>query len=416
MTTELNYGIVFDNHFTDSLISAVSNKRTTCYRKLTSICEPLPSHEVLTSLLLHGKAYLSKPIWIDALPIPELNPLIDEGLVDWIPRIHYENSYSQLATMNKLTNQVLPEFIEEEEIPTNLATDGNYYGSLKTNQKSELSASRVFNLEAEFTKKLYLRKSLFLRPSIVSNLNHFQLPLSIVQQKEFNPIDAAGIASDIFEKFANYTDIQTGSAFQLIYEAQQSHGANKIPYRKENVNGAKILDAYLSSLAMDKFIAAEKLPSNVSYSKGMNYGAFKPSRHQDEIALVKIQFDNVRYPVIQNISDVMKLKNSPYICSYRDVIKEYSSRLQESNEFEKHSIFEKFKHDVNLASKTIANVHHFETIYENFGFYFSIPAEAISYFAKLSVPGIVPIGIACIMKLAPHIIKRKHRWIMFGKN
>lgn len=415
METEYEYGIVLDNHFTDSLICAISEKRPTSYRKLTSNCDPLPPHEVLTSLLLHGKAYLSKPIWIDDLPLSELNPLIDEGIVDWIPRAYYENSYHQLATMNRLSKKVIPEF-HEEEVPANLATDGIYYGKPNFYRKSEYLENKIYNDEAEFTRNFYLKKSLFLRPSIISNLNHFQLPVSIIDKKSFNPIAFAGTASDVFDRFESYADLETGSTFQLIYDAQKMYEADRISYRNESVNGAKMLDAYLSSLAMDKFIATAKLPSNVSSSKGMNYDDCLASRCHDEIALVKIQFNHVRYPVIQNIGDVIRLRNSPHIECYREVIKEYSSRLQDVDEPGRQVVFEKFKHDIELASKTITNAHRLETIYENFGFYFSLPAEAISQFAKFAIPGIIPIGIACIMKVVPHVFKRKHRWIMFGKN
>src|ERR1700686_1366975 len=84
-------GVGFDQHYTDSALKLLAPGSYGRHGKWVRTRGSVPKQEVLVSLLLFGKAYLSRPTWLYELRLPEGFPELERfeeaGLVEWIPTL-----------------------------------------------------------------------------------------------------------------------------------------------------------------------------------------------------------------------------------------------------------------------------------------------------------------------------------------
>ena len=82
---EIGFGIVFDQHYTDSLLRLIQNPSKRYKNTFLKTRRSLHKKDILTSLLLFGKAYLSTPYWYRQVKSSALKFLFEEELLEWLP-------------------------------------------------------------------------------------------------------------------------------------------------------------------------------------------------------------------------------------------------------------------------------------------------------------------------------------------
>ena len=436
-----SYGVIFDQHYTDSLIRfVVGNER---YKRNIPMKtkRSLPKKDILTSLLLFGKAYLSKPSWYKHIESKKLEWLQKEELIDWIPDKHEINAYLYLGEF--LDRAVGIDLLSDvadlgtpfsydtvtDDIPTE-----SYHDVWKQNLDTYTSIH-----EKLFDAELITKRLTFLEPVLLANLNHLGykisnyvnyfnpknplIDLTIALVSSFYDLDSYGrseISSDMntynqfsFDLFTNKNAIPTGyhTGFDdIIFEADEK--SQYIIAEHLSCQSA-IFQSSMLSYAIESFSGEYGMPIKSATSQKSK--SFPTIHSNEEYTLIKVQFDELRYPVVENLEDVLRLREDKNLEKYRTVIAEYSDRLRSEIEAERTKVISEFRQDIRRATKDLIHLGRWSKI-ENICFYISIPLAIAGLFSGIPLTDVLILPATLATKFVTYNEKKKLDWILFGRS
>lgn len=402
-------GIVFDPHYTESALKLLAPKSYRRQKRLLQTRRSVAKQQILLSLLLFGKAYLSQPTWLSQPFLPELNRLIKEDLIGWIPLDHYESAFDHLSILiNKLEAKA-----EWERRPhSNLRDDGR-----RVRRDHEKYQTRRITIESDLSSEVIsdLEELLYVLPLVQGNLRHLRLTLTDPLELLLQP--AVQGKPWLFRFFSRS---QWDRIFLPEFYLEQALDAEdeldlfdvEEKYREIPDDLAAVLDALASSLAAEHFVASTLLPLQTSGAEGLRIRrtSFAPEAYQ----LLKIQFHALRYPVIESIEDVLRLRADPHLRTYRSVIAEYSSRLRLDLENERATTLAHFRKDIELALKSLVAVKRWSKVID-LSFYLSLPLVVIGALMGYPLSDALVIPLTSYAKIVSYQKRKQLDWILFGR-
>jgi hypothetical protein len=404
-------GVGFDQHYTDSTLKLLVPKSYRRHETHIGTRKAVPKQEILSSLLLFGKAYLSKPTWLfqpDPYGFPyhhdydfsELERFERENLIEWIPETIYESAKAHLKPLiEKLWERAYwesqPSVIRERR-------------TVRHPERYQLYLLKREEIESTLSHNILvmLEEVFYVLPLIRANLNHFKLELPDALTHLLYPIDAGD--PDLFPTdVLNDDDPYRPDSFldKLFPETINS--------REEYILSA-VLESLLSSLAIERFAADTSVPIKTSGStKSLKMG--KTMLGLEAYQLVKIQFHDLRYPVIESVEDVLRLRDDPHLRTYRLVIAEYSERLRQELESERSRIISDFRKDIQSALKSLVVVKRWSKIVD-LSFFISLPLVIIGALYGLPLSDILVVPLTSYAKIVAHQKRKELDWILFGRS
>jgi hypothetical protein len=438
-------GVAFDQHYTASLLRIVSGttkkKQILPFKTKRSI----PKKEVLTTLLLFGKAYLSRSSWFYPEFGDVLSELHSEGLCEWIPVDYETKAYTYLSEFIDRAGAI--DFIIEPPIIYSLDTVTGKFDSdsIEGAEQDALDRYKLFT-EKEFDIDLIVKNLTFLEPVLKANLNHLgfddidykkffdwntflidyikyffpdseELQLSPEERKDIGYYHSILDEMQTFNRFtydllSDPTIIPIGynhSLDSLYLDADENikpHIASLFSMQ------SAVFNSSIASYSVDRFCSDTGYPLK-STASSLSHSLPKITGNE-EYTLIRIQYNDLRYPVIEDIKDVLRLRDNRYLRTYRKVIFEYSSRLRAEIESERSKIVKEFKNDLKLATDDLRNIGKWTTM-ENVCFYISIPLAVAGVMCGLPLSDMFIIPATLVSKIITRNERKKADWILFGK-
>ena len=168
-------------------------------------------------------------------------------------------------------------------------------------------------------------------------------------------------------------------------------------------------------MALKSFAIANSIPMMGSGSTKL--GTVDRTLGDEAFQLFSIQFKILRYPLIDSIEDVLRLREDKYLEDYRNMIDEYSAKLHQARlvgEVEKQTVLldsQKFTHSSMKRLSRVAKINKFA----DFGFYLSIPLAIAGAVTMLPLGDIILIPAVGAAKIYTHLEKKKATWLLFGR-
>jgi hypothetical protein len=430
-------GVGFDQHYTDSTLRLLAPRSYGQHRKLVRTSRSVPKQEVLVSLLLFGKAYLSRPTWLYGAGFPELERFEREGLIQWMPNDVYDSSYDYLEILIlRLLEKAW--FTLSANLGLTTSFDDLYE---RGRHKKEFLERELRESDISHDISVMMRNIFYLSPLVRANMEHLGSKSEDPKESLLWP---AVSGSPMWIPFAghppqqsiedpedkefmeNQPELYKGSYLERLFKARTSDGydgydalAEVYGLEDEEIYGfrnefATVLDVATSSLAAEKFSARTALPFKTSgdVSPSQNRGVILgPEAYQ----LLKIQFHDLRYPVVQSIGDVLRLREDPHLRTYRSVIAEYSERLRTELESERPQVIRQFRNDMQSALDSLTVVKRWSKIID-LSFYLSIPLFVVGMFSGLPISDILAIPLTAYAKIVSHQKRKELDWILFGRS
>jgi hypothetical protein len=127
--------------------------------------------------------------------------------------------------------------------------------------------------------------------------------------------------------------------------------------------------------------------------------------------LFQTQFRELRYPVLENLDDVRRLREDPLLDEYRAVLLDYSMRISDQLDSGRVAILEEFQKDLTKTANDFIRHTGKMASMSSLCFWLSVPLGILGALAHLSLSlGIMPFSAYA------RITKRDDvRWIAFGK-
>ncbi|HEX5884066.1 MAG TPA: hypothetical protein VFY67_05930, partial [Pyrinomonadaceae bacterium] len=122
-----------------------------------------------------------------------------------------------------------------------------------------------------------------------------------------------------------------------------------------------------------------------------------------------------RYPVIETIEDVLRLRDDPHLKTYRAVIGEYSERLRQELEDGRSKVLESFSNDVKAALRSLAVIKRWSRVVD-WSFYISLPLVVIGSLYGLPLSDIVTIPLTSYAKFVTYQKRKELDWILFDRH
>jgi len=396
----------------------------------------------LVSLLLFGKAHLSRPTWLHGLDFPELDRFEKEDLVEWMPEDVYEHSYEYLGILILRLLQKAYVTDKFETISLEVLNDkrsGREYKKFLLER--EIRESDISHDISTMIEKLF-----YLSPLVGSNLKHLGIrgahpeelllwptlcgtPLLIPfdgqpppefyeehpEYREFREMEAKENRGSFLSRLA---DLESHPFYEDLYDELYGESDDDT-FDQEELHSfhnefARVLDAGASSLAAEMFSARTGLPFKTSGNVGPS-GRVKAILGPEAYQLLKIQFHDLRYPVVQTIDDVLRLREDRHLITYRSVIEEYSARLRTELESERTQVIQEFRKDMQSALKSLNAVKRWSKIVD-MTFYLSLPLAIIGTLAGLPLSDILTIPLTTYAKMVSRQRRNELDWILFGRS
>lgn len=448
-------GIIFDHHYTDSLLKILLPNCYASFPKWLPTKRSVPRKDILLSLLLFGKAVLSKPLWLNQ---GELHlkgkeqrlwaQVESEGLIEWVPDSYYGEAFAKLANFNNLLSAKADEF--SESLPT--VTDsygqalcqqsadvmgrfphlnheddedafylsyfthacdfrrGNPYRGIRELDIGEFIAERDSELASDLW--VALNALVYSSPVISSNLKHVNFqgdPTWLLIDPWFSK--ETTFWPPVFAHEEVLSELREGSFLSTLKSVEDLDFPTY--YSTKYSSLSVVLDALLSSLAVERMASSSGLPVKTA-GAGDHFSVPHGTVGDEAYQLLKVQYKELRYPVIETMTDVLRLRENKHLESYRTVITEYSNRMREELETERVKVLEDFKKDLELASKALFSTHKWDSRIADWTFYISLPLTVVSFLSGL------PISDALLIPTtggAKYVKKKKLKeldWLMFG--
>jgi len=430
-------GVGFDQHYTDSALKLLAPRSYRQHRKWVRTKRSVPKQEVLVSLLLFGKAYLSRPTWLYETRFPEGFPELEryerEDLIEWMPEDVYSSSYDYLRilVLRLLQKAYMTDYCET--ISLDVLEDKRAFRQYgKFLLEREIIDSDISHDIAVMIEKLF-----YLSPLVQSNLEHLgftsEAPEALLLWPAINGaptwIPFSGEAPlEFYEQHPEFkefiqasreSELGRGSFHGRLAELEaldtfddEMEGESDISWFRNEF--ATVLDAAASSLAAERFSARTALPFK---TRGDVNRSERPKTllGPEAYQLLKIQFQDLRYPVVQTIEDVLRLRDDPHLRIYRSVIAEYSERLRTELESERPQVVKEFRKDMQTALNSLTAVKRWSRIID-LSFYVSIPLIIIGMFSGLPISDIVAIPLTTYAKIVSYRKRKELDWILFGRS
>lgn len=421
-------GVVFDPYYTDSLFRIIGNKANSS--KLIRTRRALPRKEILTNLLLFGHAYLSRPYWLTAPDLPDLGILEREGLASWIPTEYYGNSLDLVeAYTHYLMGAFGSLFNEASHLSIEAALDSS--GELRPDRWSRELNHRSYVVDERLDLLSFTIRQIFYNvPLITSCLSHSRLNLKDAEEFLVLALDTGSIVfiQDVHlpERVLGET-LSDWAAEDISFSRRVAKStdliADLLPDSIPQAEAIRLLtaqaatlDASLTTLTIENFAGDKNRPIKANSQRLRHVVPPMPLRFPDRdlYKLMQVQFKHLRYPVIETVEDVLRLREDPHLRNYREVIFGYSQNLQADLEGAHVRVLEKFKHDLELALADLGKLRRWST-YLDITFYLSIPLAIAGILTGLPLSDIVSIPVGGLAKMESIRKRRKLGWILFGR-
>jgi hypothetical protein len=420
-------GIVFDPYYTDSLLRIFGGRPRGS--RVISTRAPIPRGEVLTNLLLFGHAHLSYPYWLVS-EFPTLDVLEREGLISWIPVEYYKKSLKFIESYSRC----LDKFFHWCGLYSTVSLDATMQARVQQKKRAFEGIEEQLDLLSFYIDQLHL-----FGPLISSGLGHanlnsksadwlFRRPVFFPDGSvQWVPTPEHSLLGVIFGQLLDETQERFGLSFsrylrehidrynlemiiaQLFYDLEYDRAAKIV--KAEGV----VLDTVLSMLAIESFALDTGNPVKVNaFRERVGLPRSTVMAGPDLYQLVQIQFNRLRYPVIETLDDILRLRDDPYLDNYRQVVFGYSRDLREALEHERFRVLERFKHDLERALCDISRSHRWATVLD-VTFYLSIPLAIAGMLTGIPLSDIVSIPVGAFAKLASIRRNRRNGWLMFGR-
>lgn len=415
-------GIALDDHYTDSFLKLLLKKE---YPKNSSVSlkRSIVYKEILTTLLLFGKVYLSKPYWIDQLDQEKLEEFIEKDMMEWIPDEYYSEG---LKSISILINNLDRLYKAQQTIPTISFQDElediyHYETELEINHS-----------ERQWDLLLSAKRIHYFAPVIEANLNHKKFDNTIMEYFFLEPqpwflmpflegyffeqsdVNAYKEWHRFNRSFMNtYTK---GEYKERAIEEYAILGYDLSENEEKHINEilweqSAVFDSSVSAMAAASFASNHSMPlKSVGSSKR---GGIDETFGDEAYQLFRCQFKELRYPVVETLEDVIRLRNHPSLSSYRKVIFEYSNRLRTDIESERVKVFKEFKKDLSNSMRDIEKITKLAR-FTDYCFYISIPLAIIGVLVGLPLSDLFVIPATGAANVIAHSKRKSLDWLLFG--
>lgn len=427
-------GIVFDQLYTDSLIRSIPSDISLTPK--IDLSDAVAIRELLVAILIYGHVHLLRPIWYDDCDSMELHVLENEGLISWIPQKYTTSAMQLLSMYYEMKEREVYGQLQPEQFDTILGRVIEENSEIRREEENEL---RSIYLEAEFDKQYALDRLTYLRPLLQSHLNHFLLgnidDLS-AYLSSFPACISSNMVLGVFghpdENVHEFTNYKLQRIRDLLREiisdpvdvlnSGKFDGELNLELLKdENIHDCNVCELlretacfYLASIScstIDYYSSKNNIPViTSSISPQCKYPNLQSN---DEYILVQAQFDDLRYPVIDTIDDLLRLKDDRRINAYRNVITDYSSRLRSEMEEGRLEVLNDFKHDLALASDELRTLTDRNFIGKHRSLFFSIPVAIMDVILQTPFSLIFTAASLCT-KYVESTKKNELDWLMLG--
>ena len=406
-------GVGFDQHYTDSALRLLAPKAYLAHEKRVKTRRSIPKQEILVSLLLFGKAYLSRPTWFYDTEFPELEIFQTEDLIDWIPDNTYISAFDSLSWLLPRLQSLWWELMPK---PLSLSMDKRKI--MRDYYRLELEREIVVS-ELTHDIDFIFEKLFYVSPLLNSNTRH-------LGSRSLDPTGSLVNGAGYLPLWPPFSLEENGTSkleSLKIFEGEygsfwewgkgliESHGPEEAALARE---AALILDGAMSSIAAERFASLTSLPlktNSLTTPLRTPVTVFGDEAYQ----LLRVQFHNLRYPVIETIEDVLRLRDDPHLKTYRAVIGEYSERLRQELEDGRSKVLESFSNDVKAALRSLAVIKRWSRVVD-WSFYISLPLVVIGSLYGLPLSDIVTIPLTSYAKFVTYQKRKELDWILFDRH
>jgi len=475
---EKEEGVIFDQYYTHSFLRHSIKKRGyKLYSEDFNLNRAFPKEQVFLPLLLFHKAYIVKPYWLLEESSKEIEQLRNEELIDWIPPTYLDPSLKKVRLlMNKQSH--LSKFFLSMHGDLSLEDLSNpqseYERRYRDEQELEYSdlEKDIRGLDKEFRYfDPMLRSALDQCRRPYETLKELtSLPLPPAERFEDFSDSRYILRFDFSEQFPDAESTKTKawreyerlekdhwlkesrssfqvdlindkSAFQKFvheevrsspFDLGEQEALHEVQwYWDDALSRRALFDACASVRMIEKFASGSKIPVCCAHSKSPSFTSKQLDNditlskdsihghlgliHNDAYQLFQIQLNEVKYPKIRNINDVLRLRDSKHLNSYRHVIQEYSERLRNELEKEKFKIFDEFRKDLRLAERDLSWVTSSEYYWNRFSFFIALPLAIVGAFQGIPWSDFFSIGVAGPWRMINSEEKEKLDWFLFGR-
>ncbi|MFC1572502.1 hypothetical protein ACFL6M_02775 [Candidatus Eisenbacteria bacterium] len=433
-------GIVLDQYYTDSLLRMVLGNR---YRRLSPALQTaraLPKKDLLTTLVLFEKAYLSEPYWLPGFSAPMLRELESTGLIEWVPPRFYAASFAKIGKFHRMLSRAFGQSEIAEVRQTHLPLEISETGGLVFHKKdlADREEEGIAAEEARQSSEFAAQQLCYHLPIIQSSLRHLRLEIDdpikymllplITRDLLFLPsglrldLDGAPLTyakwresyRSFLSDFLRFPDtveelLRDPLGFTDLDDAdfEEAVGWTRQQLTLQNA----LFDSCVSSNGAALFASRNSLPLKCAgrTSRG------NPDRILgcEAYELVRVQFKRVRYPVMESLSDVLRLREDPHLEAYRSVISEYSARMRSDLENERSKVLTEFRRDLELALRSLSSISKWDTT-ADICFWLSIPLAIIGALIHVPIGDLLLIPTTGIAKYVTAAKRKELDWLMFG--
>lgn len=430
-------GVIFDQHYSDSLFRVALGRKG--YRSRLSLGRSVAKKDVLLSLLLFDTAHVVTPFWLTEDAQGELNKLEAEGLISPIPSRPTLEAFRKVATfVDKCLeldafHRAVPTYHYDTvtgrmENPNNAELD-RYCSGTDLETDVALLHTQLCYIDPVIRASTRHLGDASLKVSDVMHLvNYLDNGLNRLDPESWDglDIDPEYVFSDFLDKSLDI--LSSMNPADAVFQRDEAYGAD-LEVELDNdtettiVSNAKrlrvALVALITATTCERYASSTQMPLRTAAS---TRGGGKVQAVENDAAyqLFKIQFESLRYPVLENLDDVRRLRGSSHLRSYRAVINEYSSRLRSEIADGKQSVLKSFKHDLELASADLKKLGRQTETFDNLSFYASFPLAVLGMICNLPIP----IGIDNILLMPATIFWRSYAknraheldWLLLGRS
>jgi len=411
-------GVILDPHYTDSLLRLVTPRAYGAGAGNLSTAPPFAPREFLLTLVLYGTAHLSYPTWLDSGVADELSPLIGDGLIQLVPDHCYEAGVDRLRTVVGY----LQDAVVQHHMPVYLPLGID--GKIDRFAAEEIEYEHAIET-GEATQNVILMERLLasVEPLIAAAHGHLLPTHGGMLASDPDAVlgsYARAWHSDIMEPhellfdsgitgWRDGYDIASGSFLRAVTNSPEAHRDEDF---EEIAEQGRLYDATLAAFAIDRFASMSGMPvqSAVPHdSVPLFQPAYIPEAHQ----LLRVQFERLRYPVIETLDDVRRLRDDRHFEAYHTLISEFSERLGTELEAGKAHVLEEFRTRLQGAMDAMKTAERIER------------RAQLPFFLRVALAGVgivAPSLDFIVTEVWQKIIstrgarKRKDKeWILFGR-
>ena len=411
-------GVVFDQHYSDSLLRFILKKEYRTLRRDNLKCSrSLPAQQFLLNMALFGRAFLARPLWLE--DTPDISGYEREDLVQWIPFDAYEPALEQVGKFVEHAKET-DDLIMINEYPKHFSLDEQ--GNIDVDDETLVYYENqdIETDDAIGTFFCFARSMQYYFPLWRAGLKIFGCDCGpdII---ETNPGHIIGFHPMTRWEGVTWEQVLSfdGSYYDLMVDALESYleceeGMSLEKYTSlvaRMTKYARALDSIVHSLAIKSFAYDNGLPISCSTSVS---GHIDHSLGKEAYQLFRIQVKRLRYPVLSTVEDVLRLRDDPSIEAYRRVILEFSERFAFDLERGREKVFTDFHKAIDDALLHISKSCETYKV-ADYCFYLSIPLSILDILTGFPISTILLVPATIVSKYKAEREKKKAEWLMCGR-